>query len=65
LVHSGVHQAEKEKGLFFRNLDFYHAYNRVYLPFADKVLAAMGFGDIFREVVTTLHRGATASLLLH
>jgi hypothetical protein len=27
----------------------------------DKVLAAMGFGNIFREVVTTLHRGAIAS----
>jgi hypothetical protein len=40
--------------------DFYHAYDRVCLPYVDKVLEAAGFGLAFREVVATLHRGATA-----
>jgi hypothetical protein len=47
------------------NLDFYHAYDRVCLPYVDKVLERMGFGQLFRGVVATLHRGATASFLLH
>ncbi len=47
------------------NLDFYHAYDRVCLPYVDKVLDRMGFGQLFRGVVATLHRGATASFLLH
>jgi hypothetical protein len=33
----------------------------VCLSYVDKVLAVKGFGNIFREVVATLHRGATAS----
>jgi hypothetical protein len=33
----------------------------VCLSYVDKVLAVMGFGNIFREVVATLHRGATDS----
>jgi hypothetical protein len=41
------------------------AYDRVCLANVDRVLAAMGFGDVFRGVVATLHRGATASFLLH
>ncbi len=47
------------------NLDFYHAYDRIRLAYVDRVLAAKGFGDIFRGVVATLHRGAMASFLLH
>ncbi len=43
------------------SLDFYHAYDRVCLPYMDKVLEAMGFG----HKVTTFHRGANASFLLH
>jgi hypothetical protein len=35
------------------------------MAYVDKVLAAFGFGQIFREVVTTLHRGATATFILH
>jgi hypothetical protein len=49
---------------FMLNLDFYHAYDRVCLPYVDRVLAAMGFGDFFRVVVATFHKGATASFLL-
>jgi hypothetical protein len=30
----------------------------------DRVLEAMGFGQIFRRVMATLHMGATASFLL-
>jgi hypothetical protein len=55
----------RKNRIFLLNLDFYHAYDRVCLAYVDRVLAAMGFGDTFREVVATLHRGATASFLLH
>ncbi len=50
---------------FKMNLDFYHTYDHVSLPYIAKVLEAMGFGLFFREVVATLHRGASASFLLH
>jgi hypothetical protein len=53
----------KRRG-FLLNLDFYHAYDRVCLPYVDRVLGAMGFGETFRGVVATLHRAATASFLL-
>jgi hypothetical protein len=39
---------------FMLNLDFFHAYDRVCMTYVDKVLAAFGFGQIFREVVATL-----------
>jgi hypothetical protein len=57
-----IHQ--RRRG-FMLNLDFYHAYDRVCLPYVDKVLEGMGFGQLFQGVVATLHRGATASFLLH
>jgi hypothetical protein len=44
---------------FLMNLDFYYAYVSVCLPYMEKVLPAMGFGNIFREMVATMHRGAT------
>ncbi len=47
------------------NLNFYHAYDRVCLLYVGRVLEAMGFGVVFRGVVSTLHRGAPASFLLH
>ncbi len=56
---------QRKRNGFLMNLDFYHAYDRVCLPYVDKVLEAAGFGLVFREVVATLHRGATASFLLH
>ncbi len=55
---------KRRKRGFLMNLDFYYAYDKVCLPYMEKVLAAMGFGNIFREVVATLHRGAIASFLL-
>ena len=50
---------------FLLSLDFFHAYDRVSLPWVDQVLAAMGFGVVFRSWVAALHRGASASFLLH
>jgi hypothetical protein len=50
---------------FLLSLDFFHAYDRVCLQWVDKVLEAMGFGPLLRRTVTTLHRGASASFLLH
>ncbi len=50
---------------FLLNLDLFHAYDRVCLPFLDRVLAAMSFGFGFRSWIHTLHDGATATFLLH
>jgi hypothetical protein len=43
------------------NLDFYYAYNRVCLPYVDRVFEA--FGPIFREVIKTLHRDVSVSFM--
>ncbi len=50
---------------YLLSLDFFHAYDRVSLPWLDKVMEAMGFGLIFRGWIATLHREASASFLLH
>jgi hypothetical protein len=47
----------KRRG-FMMNLDFYHVYDRVCLPYVDRILEAMGFGLIFRGVVAILQSGA-------
>jgi hypothetical protein len=48
---------QRERRTFLLNLDFDHAYDKICLAYVDRVLAVMGFGDIFRGVVATLHRG--------
>jgi hypothetical protein len=50
---------------FLLSLDFYHAYDRVSLPWLDRVLEAMGFGVVLRRWVATLHRRASACFMLH
>ena len=50
---------------YLLSLDFFHAYDRVSLDWLDRVMEAMGFGLIFRGWIQTLHRGASASFLLH
>ena len=50
--------------VFILNLDLFHAFDRVCLPYLDCVLEAMGFGITFRAVVTMLHDGAAATFLL-
>jgi len=49
---------------FLLSLDFFHAYDRVSLPWVDRVMEAMGFGTVFRGWMATLHRGASAAFLL-
>ena len=49
---------------FLLNLDFFHAYDRVCMPYVDRVLDVMGFGAIFRGWIRTLHSGAAAVFLL-
>jgi hypothetical protein len=49
---------------YLHSLDFFHAYDRVSLPWVDSVLKAMGFGNTFRGWMATLHRGASAAFLL-
>ncbi len=53
---------QQKRNGFLMNLDFYHAYDRVCLPYVDRVLEAAGFGVAFREVVATLHRGGLCFL---
>ncbi len=50
---------------FLMSLDFFHAYDRVSMDWVDSVLKAMGFGQVFRGWIATLHREAAASFLLH
>ena len=50
---------------FLMSLDFFHAYDRVSMDWVDSVLEAMGFGQVFRGWIATLHREAAASFLLH
>ncbi len=59
------HLHRKKLPGFLLSLDFFHAYDRVSLEWVDRVLEAMGFGHGFRGWVATLHRGASASFLLH
>ena len=47
------------------SLDFFHAYDRVCLQWVDLVLEAMGFGPVLCRWVADLHRGATATFMLH
>jgi Reverse transcriptase (RNA-dependent DNA polymerase) len=46
-------------------LDLFHAYDRVDLWWVDSVLAALGFGRVFRGWIQTLHWGASACFMLH
>jgi exonuclease III len=57
--------AAKKLPGFLVSLDLFHAYDRVSLPWVDKVLAAMGFGPKLRKTIWTLHRGAMARFMLH
>ena len=54
---------QKRLGFLF-NLDFFHAYDRVCMPYVDRVLEVMGFGAIFQGWIRTLHSGAAAVFLL-
>jgi hypothetical protein len=50
---------------FLLSLDFYHAYERVSLPWLDIVLKAMGFDVVLCQSVATLHRQASACFMPH
>jgi hypothetical protein len=50
---------------FLVSLDFFHGFDRVSLQWVDLVLEAMGFSHTLREWVRVLHKGATATLMLH
>ncbi len=49
---------------FLLNIDLFHAYDRVCMPYLDRVLEKMNFGGRFRAWVATLHKGASATFLL-
>ncbi len=50
---------------YLMSLDFFHSYDRVSMDWVDSVLEAMGFGQVFRGWIASLHREAAASFLLH
>jgi exonuclease III len=57
--------AAKGRPGFLVSLDLFHAYDRVSLPWVDRVLEAMGFGPKLRRAIWTLHKGAMATFMLH
>ena len=46
------------------SLDFFKAYDRVYLPFLLKVMDSMNFGDVFISWISMLHHRATTRIVL-
>ena len=64
LASAVEHLQRRRRPGFLLNLDLFHAYDRVCLPYVDRVLEVMGFGETFRGWIRTLHRDATASFLL-
>ena len=65
ILSSAEYLHRHQKPGYLLSLDFFHAYDRVSLPWLDKVMEAMGFGIIFRGWVATLHRDVSAAFLLH
>ena len=57
-----VHQKKSSACLI--SLDFFKAYDRLYLPFLLKVMQEMNFGDIFISWISMLHFKATTRLIL-
>ena len=47
------------------SLDFFKAYDRVFLPFLLKVLETMNFGNVFISWISMLHFQATTRLILN
>ena len=53
-----------KSGACLLSLDFFKAYDRVYLPFLLKVMEKMGFGLKFRNWIKMLHFGASTRFIL-
>ena len=53
----------KLKGFLF-SLDFFKAYDRVFIPFVILILKKMNFGDVFASWVQMLHEGARTRFIL-
>jgi exonuclease III len=49
---------------FLVSFDFFHGFDRVSLQWVDKVLEAMGFGQVLRQWIVTLHSDAVATFML-
>ena len=45
-------------------LDFFKAYDRVFLKFLIKVMKKMNFGSLFTSWITMLHEGATTRFII-
>jgi hypothetical protein len=50
---------------FLVNPGFFHAYDRVCWAWVNQVLAAGGFGVLFRRWIAILYRGASNHFMLH
>ena len=55
---------QKKLGAAVVSLDYFKAYDRVFLPFLIKVLQKMNFGDTFCRWIRMLHQGARTKFIL-
>ena len=64
VISSILYSNQKHIGACLLSLDFFKAYDRVFLPFLLKVMEAMGFGGTFCSWVEMLHLGARTRFIL-
>ena len=64
LLSSILYFNQKNMGGCLLSLDFYKAYDRVFVPFLLLVMEKMGFGVIFRSWIKMLHKDASTRFLL-
>ena len=64
VISSMLYANQKNVGACLLSLDFYKAYDRVFVPFLIRVMEAMGFGAKFRSWVKMLHKGAKTRFIL-
>ena len=65
VISSVLYANMKNVGACLMSLDFFKAYDRVYLPFLIKVMEAMGFGGKFCSWVKMLHFRAKTRFILN
>lgn len=65
ILSAADHLHQNQLPGYLVSLDFFHAYDRVSVPWVLKVLEAMGFGPNIRHWIEVLLAGATATFMLH
>ena len=64
VISSILYANQKNVGACLLSLDFFKAYDRVFLPFLLNVMKVMGFGGKFCSWVEMLHLGAKTTFIL-